>query len=327
MAIYAYNSYKAFTTVSGILNFDNYSESSGSIDEQVDDNAFELGESYDDTLEIQIDVGLGDLQVVQLSDLTYSGYTTVDGVDSPIFTGTTEVAGIGLVDVNVVFSPSVGDENYPVSASALADGTESTSLDPLCFAAGTLIATPDGERAVESLAIGDHVTTTDGRTVAVKWLGRRTSKKMFSSPDRFSPVRIAAGALGDNLPHSDLTLTAEHGLWLEGYVVNAGALVNGDTVSFVPVADLPDAVTYYHVETADHDLIVANGAAAETYIDYIGRRAFDNFQQYLDLYGDETPIRELPAPRISARRLLPGVIRQRIAAAAEALRTGTSAAA
>jgi hypothetical protein len=44
----------------------------------------------------------------------------------------------------------------------------------VCFVAGTLIATPDGERAVEALAIGDLVMTANGRAVPVKWLGRQT---------------------------------------------------------------------------------------------------------------------------------------------------------
>ena len=42
----------------------------------------------------------------------------------------------------------------------------------VCFMPGTMIATPDGEASVESLAIGDLVKTTDGPAVPVRWIGR-----------------------------------------------------------------------------------------------------------------------------------------------------------
>ncbi|MEY8842593.1 hypothetical protein AB9K41_26480, partial [Cribrihabitans sp. XS_ASV171] len=70
---------------------------------------------------------------------------------------------------------------------------------------------------------------------------------------------------------------------------------------------------YYHVETEDHDVILANGAPAETYVDYIQRRAFDNYAEYLELYDEERTIPEMPLPRISAARLVPGGIRARLA--------------
>ncbi|WP_210115087.1 Hint domain-containing protein [Roseovarius aestuariivivens] len=181
----------------------------------------------------------------------------------------------------------------------------------LCFAAGTLIATRDGERAVETLQIGDVVMTEDGRDVPVKWIGRQTVHKLFTPAERFEPVRVAADALGAGVPHSDLVLTADHALVLDGLAINAGALVNGTTITLDPRDSLPERVTYYHVETENHDVILANGAPAETYIDYIGRRAFDNHAEYLALYGDEPVIAEMPLPRVSSRRQLPDALRAR----------------
>lgn len=180
-----------------------------------------------------------------------------------------------------------------------------------CFAEGTLIATPEGERAVETLGIGDEILTADGRTVAVKWLGRQTLRK-FLNAVRIQPVRIRAGALGDGLPRRDLTVTGEHGMMIDGLVINASALVNGTSIDWVPLDEIADEVTYYHVETEAHDAILAEGAAAETFIDYLDRRAFDNYREYLDLYGAERIIREMPAPRISAARLVPETIRRRL---------------
>ncbi|MEM6460855.1 MAG: hypothetical protein AAF724_02955, partial [Pseudomonadota bacterium] len=63
---------------------------------------------------------------------------------------------------------------------------------------------------------------------------------------------------------------------------------------------------------ADHEIILANGAASETYVDVTGRQTFDNHQDYLDLYGAERTIEEMERPRISAQRLVPEAIKRKI---------------
>ncbi|MEY8842475.1 Hint domain-containing protein, partial [Cribrihabitans sp. XS_ASV171] len=198
-----------------------------------------------------------------------------------------------------------------VSTTFVGDDFTATG-NPVCFAAGTLIATPEGETTVETLKIGDLVTTADGRSVPVKWIGRQTVHKLFTPAERFTPVRVRAGALGDGLPHTDLVLTADHALILDGLAINAGALVNGTSIAWEPMDSLPERVTYYHVETEDHDVILANGAPAETYVDYVQRRVFDNHAEYLDLYGEERTIREMALPRVSSARLVPASILDRI---------------
>ncbi|KHQ52305.1 Hint domain-containing protein [Mameliella alba] len=209
--------------------------------------------------------------------------------------------------------------SYWVASNRFYDADGSVLVGPVtsgdytyCFAAGTEIATPSGSRPVESLTIGDLVLTADGRIVPVKWLGRQALRTGIAAR-RAQMVRIRAGALGDGIPHRDLTVTADHGMILDGLVVNASAMVNGDSIDFVPLSDLPQRFTVYHVETKAHDVILANGAPAETFIDLVGRRAFDNFGEYLDLYGFERIIPEMPRPRISARRHLPAALRERLA--------------
>jgi hypothetical protein len=214
-----------------------------------------------------------------------------------------------------------GSDWYIRTQSTDGGGGSSKTLGTIaevCFAAGTLIATPDGERAVETLAIGAPVLTADGRIVPVRWIGRQTLHKLFTPAERFCPVRVRAGALGGGLPHTDLVLTADHALILDGLAICAGALVNGTTIVRDPAESLPDRVTYYHVETAGHEAIRANGAAAETYVDYVQRRAFDNHADYLALYGEERTIPEMDLPRISAARLVPPALRARLAAVAAA---------
>ena len=211
----------------------------------------------------------------------------------------------------------------PVTASP---GDFVPTGNPVCFAADSLIATPTGERAVQDLKIGDPVLTLDGRAVPVKWLGYQTLYRFRHGP-HMQPVRIRAGALGNGLPHSDLTVTADHGMVFTpashqavgglkqvGYVINASALVNGTTIDFVPMAELEDSFVVYHIELEDHDVVLANGAPSETFIDAAGRKAFDNHQDYIDLYETERIIPEMRLSRITARRLLPEEVKTRLSA-------------
>ena len=181
----------------------------------------------------------------------------------------------------------------------------------LCFARGTLIATPDGETPVHMLQIGDVIKTASGGETEVLWIGRQKVEKR-SANEHMQPVRIQAGALGDGLPHGDLTVTGDHGMIIDGLVVNANAIVNGTTIDWVPLSELSESVTYYHVETQAHDIILANGAPSETFVDVADRAAFDNHDEYLELYGTERVIPEMDCLRISSQRLLPSQIKLRL---------------
>ncbi len=207
----------------------------------------------------------------------------------------------------------------------VANGTTFTTNDLAiinaahCFGPGTQIATPDGSRAVETLEIGDTILTHDHREVPVKWVGRQRVVNRFGLGERRAPVRIAAGALGGGLPDADLTVSADHGIVLDGTVINASAMVNGTTISFVPVAELADDFTYYHIETEAHEAVLANGAAAETFVDIPDRKAFDNYAEYVELYGVERIVPEMKAPRITSQRLLPEALRHRLGIATQSI--------
>ncbi|SLN36581.1 hypothetical protein PEL8287_01737 [Roseovarius litorisediminis] len=102
------------------------------------------------------------------------------------------------------------------------------------------------------------------------------------------------------------------GVIIDGPVINASAMVIGTNIDLAPMAELPDNFTVYHIETENHDVILANGAPTGTFVDYIGRQAFDNYPEYLDLYGAKRIIAEMPAPRISKQRLVPEVVLERM---------------
>ncbi len=193
-----------------------------------------------------------------------------------------------------------------------------------CFMPGTLVRTPDGERAVESLAIGDLVLTAEGEAKPVVWIGRATVSRVFADPLRVLPIRIAAGALGENLPVRDLLLSPDHALLVDGVLIQAGALVNGTTIR--RDSDVPTVFTYYHVELADHALILTEGVPAETFVDNVDRMVFDNWDEHLALYPQGLAIDELPLPRAKSHRQVPMAIRARLADRAAAL-VGTEVAA
>jgi hypothetical protein len=173
----------------------------------------------------------------------------------------------------------------------------------LCFFAGTLIRTPDGEVAVESLKPGDRVVTTDGRSVGVDWLGIQTISLKFADKLRVLPIRIKAGALAENVPSRDLLVSPDHAILVEGALIQAGALVNGSSVS--REANVPTTFTYYHVEVEDHSLILAENTPSETFVDNVDRLAFDNWAEHEALYPNGKNVRELPYPRAKSHRQVP----------------------
>ena len=179
----------------------------------------------------------------------------------------------------------------------LSDGTQSTSFDltdatpgldvtsapnaegdgelitVVCFCMGTLILTERGEVAVEDLAIDDRVVTLSGERRAIRWLGHRTLDcRNHPRPEAAQPIRIAAQAFGLNQPNRDLYVSPGHAICVDllgEVLIPANALINGATVVQMDVEE----VTYWHVELDSHDILIANGLPAESYLE-MGNRSF-----------------------------------------------------
>ncbi len=133
--------------------------------------------------------------------------------------------------------------------------------DMPCFGHGTRILTPNGYRPVQDFAPGDPVVTLDGAVRAVGWIGRRTLD--LADEPRARPVLFAAGALGENVPSRPVLLSPLHGVFVGGVLVPALHLVNGATITQTQKA----ASTYFHLELDRHDILLAEGMAAESYLD------------------------------------------------------------
>lgn len=86
------------------------------------------------------------------------------------------------------------------------------------------------------------------------------------------------------VPRADLYLSPDHALYWDGVLIPVKHLINGSTIARVPVDD----VIYYHLELSGHDVILAKGAPAETYVDTGDRAKFEGGTTALFL-GDARP--------------------------------------
>jgi Hint domain len=181
----------------------------------------------------------------------------------------------------------------------------------VCFMADTMISTPRGQVAIQTLRRSDAVMTADNGIAVISWIGRQTVSTRVADPIRSLPIRIRAGALGDGVPSRDLLVSPDHAILVEDVLIQAGALING--TSIVRETNVPETFIYYHVELDDHSLILAENTPAESFVDNVDRARFDNWHEHEELYPQGKPVIEMPHPRAKAHRQVPWAIRQRLA--------------
>lgn len=143
-------------------------------------------------------------------------------------------------------------------------GTGTGMIDPttLCFAAGTLIATPAGPRPVETLRSGDMVLTADRGPRPLRWTGAQSvgTAEQIARPRR-RPVLIGAGALGAGLPRRELRVSPQHRLLIGGRLVAAVRLIGRPGIRR---DDACRPVAWYHLLFDRHEILWAEGAPAES---------------------------------------------------------------
>lgn len=178
-----------------------------------------------------------------------------------------------------------------------------------CYARGTMILTDHGEIAVESLSIGDRIVTSCGAIEPIRWIGCRSyAGRFLAGRGELLPVCFRANALAEGVPHSDLWVSPLHAMLIDGLLVAALDLVNGDTIFQHAGADRVD---YFHVELARHDVLLANGATSETFVDDDSRGMFHNAAEYDALYPGAARVPAVYcAPRITAGHALEAIRRR-----------------
>ncbi|RMC30324.1 hemolysin [Paracoccus alkanivorans] len=185
-----------------------------------------------------------------------------------------------------------------------------------CFAPGTLIATREGERAVETLAVGDLVYTRDCGLQRIRWIGSRlfTAEDLRSSPN-LRPIRIRKGSLGKDIPSRDLVVSPQHRILLRNRVAKrmfggAEVLVAAKhlmEIHGVSLAEDMEEVEYFHIMFGRHQLVYSNGAETESM--YAGKMAMkavprEQAEEIFAIFPElrDVTMKDFPAP---ARLLVP----------------------
>ncbi len=203
--------------------------------------------------------------------LTLSGTASVAQYRTALESVTYSFSGadpsIGHTDTSRVIS-------WVVSDGMIASNTGTSTLNVTCYRRGTRILTDRGEVPVEDLRIGDLVVTLSGIARPIRWIGgRHIDLARHPAPDQVRPILIRAGAVADGMPRRDLYVSPDHAILLDGALILARQLVNGASIE-----RLDDClnVTYYHVELETHDILMAEGLPAESYLDTGNRGMFEN---------------------------------------------------
>lgn len=206
------------------------------------------------------------------------------------------------------------------SSSPSMSQSVTSSVFSFCFVRGThvgAISRKGEEICVEDIRRGMTVNSVRGDAVCVKWIGRMTIDPIAARLEGSLPIKITAGAISEGMPSRDLFVSPDHAVLVDGHLVHASALVNGVTI--IQMEDWDGPVEYYHIETEKHELILAEGLPAETFIDNVSREQFDNYAEYEALYPNAPPMEELDLPRVMFRRQLPKAIAKRLDARIDAL--------
>jgi hypothetical protein len=211
------------------------------------------GFSTGDTLTVGTPGGL--TSSFSLGTLTLSGTASLatyqTALDSVKFATTSAVRSLRTI------SWTTGSNGNPSNTATSADQV-------ICFCPGTMILIPTGEVKVEHLSVGDAVVTFGNNTQRITRIGNGKALATRGRRSAATPVIVRKGALADNVPNRDLHVTKAHSLYIDDVLIPVEFLVNHRTILW---DDRAQEVEIYHVELESHDVLIANGAPAESYRD------------------------------------------------------------
>ncbi len=222
--------------------------------------------------------------------------------DDPTFTASvTDNTTYGLTPDQLTSGPAT------TSGNTFAPQSDEPPLDTsppfeLCFLSTTQIRTPLGEVPVERLSVGDDVLTLRGPTRRIIWIGEGRVLATRGRRNAATPVIVRKGALADNVPHRNLRVTKGHSLYIDDVLIPVEFLVNHCSILW---DDHAQEVKLYHIELDTHDVLLANGAAAESYRDDGNRWLFQNAN-----LGWNLPRQEPCAPVLTGGPLVDAVWRR-----------------
>lgn len=149
-----------------------------------------------------------------------------------------------------------------------------SSVERMSHVTGTMIAVPGGQKAVEDLEVGDLVLTKDNGAQPIRWIAaRQLFSSCFKADPSLRPIRIQAGALGEQKPVRDLVVSQHHCVLISDWrcellfgedevLAPAKALINDSSVT---IEHNCDDVTYYHFIFDQHEIVFSNGVETESF--------------------------------------------------------------
>ena len=195
-------------------------------------------------------------------------------------TYTQQLAGT-YADANFLLTEDTGGGTLVTLQSGSGGGSQ---VPAPCYRSGTRILTDRAEVPVEDLRIGDLVQTVLGEALTpIIWIGRRELDCVrHSQPRKVWPVRISAGAFGPGRPGKELFLSPDHAVYVNNVLIPIRHLINATTIAQLPM----NRVAYYHVELPQHDVVLAEGLPAESFLDMKDGSNYANRPGPVRLYPD-----------------------------------------
>jgi hypothetical protein len=187
------------------------------------------------------------------------------------------------VDAHNRIAPSAFDKiidvaSEPKTRSITFDDGKTLAISEIdrlipCFTPGTAIATPKGEVPVETLNAGDRVITRDNGIQTITWAGaRRLIHRHLKGRPELRPIRIKAGALGDNQPERDMLVSPTHRMLISSelaqvYFDQSEVLVAAKHMLAIDGVEIDKApyITYIHFMCANHEIVLSDGIWSESY--------------------------------------------------------------
>ena len=142
-----------------------------------------------------------------------------------------------------------------------------------CFGRGTLLTKDDGVIAVEDICVGDEIMTRDHGLQSVRWVGcKKIDQFILAANKNLRPIRISAGALGNNTPSQDLIVSPQHRVLVRSKIAQKIFGTNEILVAVkqllqidgIEIARDLDEIEYYHILFDQHEVVFSNGAETES---------------------------------------------------------------
>ncbi len=215
-----------------------------------------------------------DVPTNQIAGLATGDFIAVTGetLSSDLYSaasggGTLEISFAGGGNVQLTILGDYSQANFPIVGNQIA-------IDAApCFCRGTRILTVRGEVPVEELMLGESVVTLSGVTRPIQWIGQGSVMATRGRRNEATPVIVRKGAFADNVPTHDLRVTKGHSFYLDGMLIPVEELINHRSILW---DDRAQEVCVYHIELETHDVLLAEGAPAESYRDDGNRWLFRN---------------------------------------------------